>query len=126
MEALTKRQMEVLQLVRTSIATRGYAPTLEEIARTLGVSSLATVHKHMESLQRKGYVTRGHNKARSLELVAETSPRDPAALRLLADRDALLAALKRLRDLDVDCSQQEDRDAWAQAHAAIQKAEAAS
>jgi hypothetical protein len=43
-------------------------------------------------------------------------------LAVLSDRADLLAALVRLRDTDVNCSQEEDRAAWAQAHAAIAKA----
>lgn len=53
-------------------------------------------------------------------------PQDEANAQLMVAAPDLLAALKRLRDLDVDCAQEADRSAWATAHAAIAKAEGKS
>jgi SOS-response transcriptional repressor LexA len=65
---LTRRQHEVLAFIRTQIRTKGYAPSLEEIAAHLGVSSLATVYEHLQNLSTKGYIRRGFNEARAIEL----------------------------------------------------------
>jgi SOS-response transcriptional repressor LexA len=69
-EPLTKRQAEVLAFISASIDERGVTPSLAEIRA--GVSegqpgrpmSLATVHKHLESLKAKGYITRRRYHAR--------------------------------------------------------------
>jgi repressor LexA len=67
--ALTRRQREVLDVIREFIAAKGYSPSLEEIGATLGLSSVATVHKHVSLLVGKGYVRRSWNQNRSIELV---------------------------------------------------------
>src|SRR5437016_10697938 len=51
---LTKRQKELLDFLRAYIAEHGYAPTLDEIGRHFALGSLATVHKHLTNLERKG------------------------------------------------------------------------
>lgn len=66
---LTRRQKQVLDFVARHIERRGYAPTLEEIGEHFGLSSLATVHKHLANLQSKGLVKRENHRSRALELV---------------------------------------------------------
>ncbi len=66
--ALTRRQREVLDVIRDFIARNGYSPSLEEIGGALGLSSVATVHKHVTHLVQKGYVRRGQNQNRSVEI----------------------------------------------------------
>ncbi len=66
---LTRRQKEILDFVAAHIAREGYAPTIEEIGAQFGLSSLATVHKHLTNLQAKGLVKRAWNQSRALELV---------------------------------------------------------
>jgi repressor LexA len=71
--ALTRRQFEVLEVIRGFIDTNGYSPSLEEIGGTLGLASVATVHKHISHLVEKGFVRRVWNQNRSIEL-AEDPP----------------------------------------------------
>lgn len=66
---LTKRQREILDYLQEFIQEHGYAPSLEEIGRRFGLSSLATVHKHLTNLQEKGFIRRAWNRSRSVELV---------------------------------------------------------
>lgn len=66
---LTKRQREILDYLDEFIQQHGYAPSLEEIGRRFGLSSLATVHKHLTNLQEKGFIRRAWNRSRSVELV---------------------------------------------------------
>src|SRR5882672_12312678 len=66
--ALTKRQKEFLSFLAGFIEKRGYSPSYEEIAAGLDLASLATVHKHILSLESKQYLTRGFNQSRSLEI----------------------------------------------------------
>ena len=69
MQPLTKRQREILDYLNEFIQQHGYAPSLEEIGRRFGLSSLATVHKHLTNLQEKGIIKRVWNRSRALELV---------------------------------------------------------
>ena len=69
MQPLTKRQREILNYLNEFIEQHGYAPSLEEIGRRFGLSSLATVHKHLTNLQDKGFIRRAWNRSRSVELV---------------------------------------------------------
>ena len=66
---LTKRQREILDYLNEFISEHGYAPSLEEIGRRFGLSSLATVHKHLTNLQEKGFIKRAWNRSRSVEMV---------------------------------------------------------
>ena len=66
--ALTKRQKEFLDFLAGFLEKRGYSPSYEEIAEGLDLASLATVHKHIMSLESKQYLTRGFNQSRSLEI----------------------------------------------------------
>jgi repressor LexA len=68
--ALTRRQKQVLDFLVAFINRRGYSPSFEEIGESLRLSSLATVHKHLQTLERKGFIRRGYNQSRSVEVVA--------------------------------------------------------
>lgn len=72
--ALTKRQKQVLDFLVGFINQNGYAPSFEEIAHSLDLSSLATVHKHVANLERKGFIRRGYNQSRSIDVVALPGP----------------------------------------------------
>ncbi len=75
---LTKRQHEVLAFLQDFVREQGYCPSYEEIAAGLKLSSLATVHAHIASLEKKGYLRRGFNQSRSIEL-RRPGKREPAA-----------------------------------------------
>ncbi|MEO8725387.1 MAG: transcriptional repressor LexA [Acidobacteriaceae bacterium] len=78
--ALTKRQREVLDFVSTFIQQQGYCPSFEEIGSGMGLSSLATVHKHISNLERKGEVKRDYNKSRSIDIVTRKAPKTRGAI----------------------------------------------
>jgi repressor LexA len=65
---LTKRQKEVLDFLVSFANKQGYSPSFEEIAKALKLTSLATVHKHISTLERKGFIRRGYNQSRSIEV----------------------------------------------------------
>ena len=54
---LTKRQKEVLNYLVAFMNKNGYSPSFEEIAHALKLTSLATVHKHLSTLEKKGFHT---------------------------------------------------------------------
>jgi len=67
--ALTRRQREVYDYIRSFVADKGYSPSLEEIGANFGLSSVATVHKHVHHLVEKGFLRKSWNRSRSIEPV---------------------------------------------------------
>jgi len=64
-----KKQKQILGFIKQIIQSTGSAPTLRQIADAIGVSSLATVHEHLEALERKGLIKRKPGKTRAIELI---------------------------------------------------------
>ncbi|HVC45801.1 MAG TPA: transcriptional repressor LexA [Terracidiphilus sp.] len=71
--AITKRQKEVLDFLAAFVARNGYSPSFEEIARGMGLKSLATIHKHISNLEKKGLLDRVHNHSRSIDVLPQGS-----------------------------------------------------
>lgn len=69
---LYKRQRQIVDYLAQYIQRNGYSPTLREIADALGVSSLATVHEHLQALERKHVIRRHEGSARGIELIDRT------------------------------------------------------
>lgn len=80
---LTRRQKEILDFVSHFLSEKGYAPSLVEIGTAFGLSSPATVHKHLAILEAKGKIKRARNRRRWLEVVPEASSAGPVTLPLL-------------------------------------------
>jgi repressor LexA len=80
--ALTRRQREIYDYIRKFVADHGYSPSLEEIGAHFGLSSVATVHKHVEHLVEKGFLRKAWNRSRSVE-PADAQPETSVALPLL-------------------------------------------
>jgi repressor LexA len=72
--ALTRKQKRVLDFIVAFLNRHRYSPSFEEIADGLRLNSIATVHKHIETLEKKGFIRRGHNQSRSLEIVQLPRP----------------------------------------------------
>jgi repressor LexA len=72
--SLTKRQKEVLNYLVGFLNKNGYSPSFEEIAHAMKLTSLATVHKHLSTLEKKGFIRRGYNQSRSIEVVQLPKP----------------------------------------------------
>ncbi|MBN1884780.1 MAG: transcriptional repressor LexA [Candidatus Krumholzibacteriota bacterium] len=70
MTALTRRQREILDFIRSFRASRGYAPSIGEIAAHFGLSAVSTVHEHLVNLERRGAIRREGHRARAVEPVA--------------------------------------------------------
>ncbi len=76
--ALTKRQRQIFDFISEFVEERGYSPSLEEIAAAFGLSSVATVHKHVKHLVDKGYLRKAWNRSRSVEPVPSTDSESAA------------------------------------------------
>ncbi|MEI6690768.1 MAG: transcriptional repressor LexA [bacterium] len=70
---LYKRQRQIVDFIAQYISKFGYSPTLQDIADALGVSSLATVHEHLQTLAKKGVIRRFEGAVRGLELIDKTT-----------------------------------------------------
>ncbi|HEY4744294.1 MAG TPA: transcriptional repressor LexA [Desulfuromonadaceae bacterium] len=73
MNALTPRQQQVLAIINDFTGRCGYPPSLREIAAQLGIKGTLGVSKHLEALERKGYLQRRGHRSRSITL-AGTAP----------------------------------------------------
>jgi repressor LexA len=80
--ALTRRQREIYDFIRRFVEEKGYSPSLEEIGAAFGLSSVATVHKHVQHLVEKRFLRKAWNRSRSVEPV-ETAAGAQTALPLL-------------------------------------------
>ncbi len=80
---LTRRQKEIWDFLTDFSREKGYAPTLEEIAVHFGLSSLATVHKHLSNLETKGFIARKWNLSRAIEILRQANPIEAIELPLL-------------------------------------------
>jgi len=67
--AITKRQREIYDFIARFVAERGYSPSFEEIGAGTDLSSLATVHKHITNLEKKGLLKRDYNRSRSIDVL---------------------------------------------------------
>ena len=72
--ALTRRQKQVLDFIVSFLNRHRYSPSFEEIAEGLDLTSLATVHKHLQTLEKKGFIRRGYNQSRSIEIMQLPRP----------------------------------------------------
>jgi repressor LexA len=75
---LTRRQQQIYEFLRESIARHGYAPSLEEIAAHFGLSSVATIHEHLTNLESKNMIRRHFNRNRAIEVLPVAG--DPRAV----------------------------------------------
>ncbi len=66
---LYKRQRQILDFIAQYIQKYGFAPSLKDIAQALGLSSLATVHEHLASMESKGVIKRTHGTIRGIEII---------------------------------------------------------
>ena len=71
MEKLTSKQNNVLDYLKQFLAKKGYPPTVREICAALNLSSPATVHAHLNTLEEKGYISKSNSKNRAIELLVK-------------------------------------------------------
>ena len=71
--SLTERQKQILDYVREHVYSKGYPPAVREIGLAVGLSSSASVHSHLQKLEKLGFLQRDPSKPRALELTQESS-----------------------------------------------------
>jgi repressor LexA len=72
-EALTPRQREILNVISQSMQDRGYPPSVREIGEAVGLNSPSTVHNHLNTLQKMGFLRRDPTKPRAIEVRFDTN-----------------------------------------------------
>src|SRR5258707_7903125 len=66
--ALTQRQRTILNVIRESVTTRGYPPSIREIGDAVGLTSTSSVAHQLRTLERKGYLRRDPNRPRAVDV----------------------------------------------------------
>ena len=72
MSQISDRQRQVLDFIRTTVAERGYPPSVREIGEAIGLSSPSTVHRHLSALVAAGVIRRDPTKPRAIEILEDT------------------------------------------------------
>jgi len=70
---LTQRQLDILTFIDKTVSERGYPPSVREIGTAIGLASPSTVHSHLNTLQRLGYLRRDPTKPRAIEVTSDTA-----------------------------------------------------
>ncbi len=97
MEALTERQARVLNFIQDHYKKFGYPPTIREIAGHIGVKWNHGVERHLQALERKGYLKRSPDKSRGLQLAySSTGTEVPLVGRITAGKPVL--AVENIED----------------------------
>lgn len=71
-EKLTTKQEEILNFIKQEILTKGYPPSVREICEAVSLKSTSSVHAHLESLEKKGYIRKDPTKPRTIEVVDDS------------------------------------------------------
>lgn len=69
---ITSKQQEILQYIKDTILGKGYPPTVREICEAVHLKSTSSVHSHLETLERNGYIRRDPTKPRAMEILDDT------------------------------------------------------
>ena len=72
MEALSAKQEEIYNVIKESILNKGYPPSVREIGELVGLKSTSSVHAHLNSLEKKGYIRKDPTKPRTIEITDDT------------------------------------------------------
>ena len=66
---ISPKQLEILEYIKSEILNRGYPPAVREICEAVHLKSTSSVHSHLETLEKNGYIRRDSTKPRAIEIV---------------------------------------------------------
>ncbi len=66
---ITKKQTEILEYIKSEILNRGFPPAVREICEAVHLKSTSSVHSHLETLEKNGYIRRDPTKPRAIEII---------------------------------------------------------
>jgi repressor LexA len=87
--SLTERQRTILDVIRASVSTRGYPPSIREIGDAVGLTSTSSVAHQLRTLERKGYLRRDPNRPRAVDVRSADDQQAAVATTEVAGSDAL-------------------------------------
>ena len=68
---ISKKQQEILEYIKNEIINRGFPPAVREICEAVNLKSTSSVHSHLETLEKNGYIRRDPTKPRAIEIVED-------------------------------------------------------
>ena len=68
-DKLTAKQEQVLNFIKQHLMAKSYPPTVREICEAVGLKSTSSVHAHLETLEKKGYIRKDQDKTRAIEII---------------------------------------------------------
>ena len=68
---ITQKQAEILEYIKKEILSKGYPPTVRDICTAVELKSTSSVHAHLETLEKNGYIRRDPTKPRAIEIIDE-------------------------------------------------------
>jgi repressor LexA len=71
MSKLSERQRDILSYIKKQLLLKGYPPSVREIGKAVGLRSSSTVHSHLNTLEKQGYLKRDPSKPRAIELMGK-------------------------------------------------------
>ena len=69
---ISKKQQEILDYIKEQIISRGYPPAVREICEAVSLKSTSSVHSHLETLEKNGYIRRDPTKPRAIEILDDS------------------------------------------------------
>lgn len=70
---ISAKQQEILEYIKSQLLTKGYPPSVREICEAVHLKSTSSVHSHLETLEKNGYIRRDPTKPRAIEILDEDS-----------------------------------------------------
>ncbi len=68
-ERISAKQLEILEFIKSETLAKGYPPTVRDICEAVNLKSTASVHAHLETLEKNGYIRRDPTKPRAIEII---------------------------------------------------------
>jgi len=93
---LTERQRTILEVIRQSVTTRGYPPSIREIGDAVGLTSTSSVAHQLRTLERKGYLRRDPNRPRAVDVRPPAEMADEEAVRAQRPTPTYVPVLGRI------------------------------
>ncbi|MCR5215816.1 MAG: transcriptional repressor LexA [Lachnospiraceae bacterium] len=85
---ISDKQMEILEFIKSEILHRGYPPSVRDICDAVNLKSTSSVHSHLETLEKNGYIRRDPSKPRTIEIIDDSfnlTRRDMVNVPMLGD-----------------------------------------